>query len=272
MNNTLNNNSINTVNLNSKFMNNYIKSDIEDSLNVLQQEREEQFWLHLLSFYVKYYHVKTMGYYSTKNEFVETFYYNNQRLYWKDLESGVYTACSNSKMGYYRALPIDFEHNLYNDVAFAMDYIKNNPGNLVFIRTNNYKELVPNYTYNYRVKFFSEEGNRIKELHAFATKDYCVNAYKRWHHHSFEVVDLSSYKYLYAVSYKQMNEAVGYGYTEVNVMPFDPLLHFDTLTVNWRRASFIRMDEKEEFVDLSNQWQVIATNEPITSIKVESNK
>jgi hypothetical protein len=251
-------------------MNKYFKSDIEDSLYVLEQEREERYWLDVLSFYVKYYHVRTRGYYSNKNEFVETFYYNNERLYWKDLSTGVYTACSNSKMGYYRAMPTDFEHNLYNDVDFAMDYIKNNPGNLVFIRTNNYKELVRD-AYNYRVKFFNEEGDRIKELHAFATKDYCVNAYKRWHHHSFELVDLSSYKYLYAVSYKQMNEAVGYGYKEVDVIPFDPLVHFDTLTVNWRRASFIRMDEEEEFVDLSNQWQVIATNESITSIKVESN-
>ena len=267
----MNSNSINTVNLNSKFMNSYFKSDIEDSLYVLQQEREEQLLYDLFSFYVKYYHIKTRGYYSNKNEFVQTFYYNNERLYWKDLESGVYTACSNPKMGYYKALPINFEHNLYNDVEFAMDYIKNNPGNLVFIRTNNYKELVDDNAYNYRVKFFNESGNRVKELHAFATKDYCVNAYKMWHHKSFEVIDLSSYKYLYAVSYKQMNEAVGYGYTEVDVVPFDPLVHFDTLTVNWRKASFIRMDEQEEFVDLSNQWQVIATNEPIHSISVDKN-
>ena len=67
MNNTLNNNSINTVNLNSKFMNSYFKSDIEDSLYVLQQEREEQLLYDLFSFYVKYYHIKTRAYYSTKN-------------------------------------------------------------------------------------------------------------------------------------------------------------------------------------------------------------
>lgn len=252
-------------------MNKYFKSDIEDSLNVLQQEREEQFLYNLVNFYVKYYHIKTRGYYSIKNELVETFYYNNELLYWMNLETKEYTAFTNPERGYYAPMDSSFEYNLYYNTKFAMDYIKNNPGNLVFIRTNNYKELVGQNTYNYRVKFFDEEGSRIKELHAFATKDYCVNAYKNWHHHSFEVVDLSSYKYIYAVSYKDMNEAVAYGDTEVNVVPFDPLVHFDTLTINWGRASFIRLDEEEEFVDLSNEWQVVATNEPIHSVSIDKN-
>lgn len=266
------NNSINAVNLNSKIMNNYFKSNIDDSLYVLQQEREEQFWLDVLNFYVKYYHVRTIGYWTKTNSCHEMFYYKNKCLYWRDLKTGIINVCNNPEMGYILPLPISLEDNLYYDVDFAMDYIKNNPGNLVFIRTNSYKELVPSNVYNYRVKFFTEEGERIKEIHAFATKDFCVNAYKMWHHQSFEVVDLSSYNYLYAVSYKQMNDAVTYGYKEVDVIPFDPLVHFNTLTVNWGRASFIRMDEEEEeFVDLSNQWQVIATNESITSIKVESN-
>jgi len=269
--NTLNN-SINTVNLNSKFMNKYFKSDIVDSLDVLQQEREEELLETLLYFYVKYYHAYTRGYWHISTEFVINYYYYNSRIGFRDVnDPNVFYSANCPELGYKAANSASLDQNLYEDWNFCWHYMQENPGKVVFVRSNNYKELVDPNVYNYRVKFFDEEGNRIKELHAFATKDYCVSAFKKWHSESFDVVDLSAYKFIYVVEYQQMNDAVEYGYNVIKVVPFDPLIHVNSFIDSYRPVSYIRDEGYEPYTDLSNKWQVIATNEPIYSISVDKN-
>lgn len=265
------NNSINTVNLDSKFMNKYFKSDIEDSLDVLEQEREQEVLCILLHFYNKYYHAYTRGHWQISTEFIINYYYNNNRIGFRCKEDiNIFYSENCAELGYEAAIPASLDENLHEDWIFCWNYMQENPGKVVFVRSNTYKDLVDPSTYKYRVKFFDEKGNRIKELHAFATKDYCVSAYKKWHSESFNVVDLSAYKYIYAVDYEQMNDAVCYG-DNVVVIPFDNSIHVNSFIDRYRLVSYIRDEGYEPYPDLSNEWQVIATNEPIHSISVDKN-
>lgn len=253
-------------------MKTYFKSDIEDSLDVLEQEREQEVLYILLHFYNKYYHAYTRGHWQISTESIINYYYNNNRIGFRFTDDlSVFYSENCVELGYKAAIPASLDENLHEDWVFCWNYMQQNPGKVVFVRSNTYKDLVDFNTYNYRVKFFDEKGNRIKELQAFATKDYCVSAYKKWHSESFEVVDLSQYKYIYAVSYGQMNDAVCYGDNMIELFSFNDSIHVDSFIDRYRPVSYIRDDEYEPYPDLSNEWQVIATNEPIHSISVDKN-
>ena len=252
---------------------NFFKDDIQDSLDVLMQEKLANFLYCYLWLEVKWEKARTVGYYVEETPYTIHHFFNGKCVGFVIKEdSNTFVANNVPEFGYYKALAADLHTNLMYNADFCLDYIKHNAGKNVFVRSNSYKELVDEFTYNYRVKFFNAQGERVKELHAFPTKDYCLPAFKQWHHESFEIVDLSEYKYIYAVRFAEMNALVCSGYLSVyipymDITPYKESIHFDTYVIEHKDF----FEEDEPFVDLYNEWQVIASNEPIVCYKVDKN-
>jgi hypothetical protein len=53
----------------------------------------------------------------------------------------------------------------------------------------------------------------------------------------------------------------------MDITPYKESIHFDTYVIEHKDF----FEEDEPFVDLSNEWQVIASNEPIVCYKVDKN-
>ncbi len=64
-----------------------------------------------------------------------------------------------------------------------------------------------------------------------------------------------------------MDSAVKYG-TPISLFEFDSSIHYNNL---YLRSTVNNWDEEEEFLDLENEWQIIASDSLITRTEVVIN-